>query len=45
MPLLNESAESLVASADQLFAKGDYDNAIESYRRAIARDDTVADAH
>jgi tetratricopeptide (TPR) repeat protein len=44
-PLLGESAASLVASADQFFSKGDYDHAIESYRSAIAKDDSIADAH
>ena len=44
-PPLSESAESLLASADQFFVKGDYDHAIENYRSAIARDDSVADAH
>jgi tetratricopeptide (TPR) repeat protein len=45
-PLLStESAATLFASADQFFAKGDYDHAIEGYRGAIAKDDSMADAH
>jgi tetratricopeptide (TPR) repeat protein len=39
------NAPALVASADQFFAKGDYDHAISDYRDAIKADDTLADAH